>query len=73
MGLQWVIDWFRQVAPEAARHLDDPTVEEYCAVEQERLNLEHKCEVYERELQRLGYRPERLAAMVHKLTVAGAA
>lgn len=40
-----------------------PSVEEYCATEQERLNLEHECEVYKRELLRLGYRPEMLKAM----------
>lgn len=41
-----------------------PSVADYCAVEQERLNLELERDVYKRELLRLGYRPERLAAMV---------
>lgn len=40
-----------------------PSVAEYCATEQERLNLELECAVYKRELLRLGYRPELLKAM----------
>ena len=40
-----------------------PTVTDYCAVEQERLNVELERDVYKRELLRLGYRPEMLAAM----------
>jgi hypothetical protein len=51
-----------------------PNVTDYCAVEQERINLEFERDVYERELLRLGYRPDRLAAMVRgTLTLAGAA
>lgn len=41
-----------------------PSVKDYCAVEQERVNLETERDAYRRELLRLGYRPERLAAMV---------
>lgn len=40
-----------------------PTTDDYCAVEQERINLELERDVYKRELLRLGYRPEMLAAM----------
>lgn len=40
-----------------------PTVDEFCSVENERLNLEFKCQVYERELLRLGYKPALLLAM----------
>lgn len=73
MGLQWVLDFFRKVAPEAVRHLDD-VPPDYYSIEQARLNLEAERDVYKRELLRLGYRPERLAAMVRgSLTVAGAA
>lgn len=63
MGLQWVLAFFRRVAPEALHHLDAPSVEDYCAVEQERMNLEHERDCYKRELMRLGYRPEMLKAM----------
>lgn len=41
-----------------------PTVDDYCAVEQERINLEHERDVYKRELLRNGYRPETLKALV---------
>lgn len=40
-----------------------PTVDDYCLVEQERLNLEIERDAYKRELLRLGYRPEMLKAM----------
>lgn len=42
-----------------------PNVEDYCAVEHERLTLEHERDVYKRELMRLGYRPEHLAALLN--------
>lgn len=41
-----------------------PTVDDYCTVEQERLNVEHERDVYKRELLRNGYRPETLKALV---------
>lgn len=49
-----------------------PSVADYCSVEQERLNLELERDVYKRELLRLGYRPERLAAMVRGTVKAAA-
>jgi hypothetical protein len=40
-----------------------PSVADYCAVEQERINLETERDAYRRELLRLGYRADRLDAM----------
>lgn len=46
MGLQWVLDWFGTHAPEAISHLDRPSNRDYYALEQERLELELRCEAY---------------------------
>lgn len=42
-----------------------PTVDDYCSVEQERINLEFERDVYKRELLRLGYKPAMLLAMAN--------
>lgn len=46
--LEWAKAFFERVAPEALRHLDPapPTPGDYCALEQERLDLELRCEAY---------------------------
>lgn len=42
-----------------------PSVDDYCSVEQERINLEFERDVYKRELLRLGYKPAMLLAMAN--------
>lgn len=66
MGLQWVLDFFRRNAPEAVRHLDapTPTLPDYYALEQERLDLELRCELFERLLIQKGETRRTLAAQV---------
>lgn len=46
--LQWAMAFFERHAPEALRHLNPaaPTANDYCALEQERLELELRCEAY---------------------------
>lgn len=56
----WLIEELRKAF---AGDPPKPSVKDYCALEQERLNIELERDAYKRELLRLGYRPELLKAM----------
>lgn len=61
--LEWALRFFRSVAPETLTHLDNVEAEAARISAEKMLRDERDC--YQRELMRLGYTPDRLAAKVH--------
>jgi hypothetical protein len=45
--MQWILDWFGRNAPEVLSHLDRPSNRDYYALEQERLDLDLRCQALE--------------------------
>lgn len=74
MGLQWVLDFFRKVAPETLDHLERDegvSMEDYAAVIRDRRAVLMERDVYKRLLIQGGETEKTLAARValHKRTL----